>query len=238
MSGQVRPLGWGRFLLQLLSVAIAYFAGSIPGVLIWGIDSTGLAMATAGSSAFGILAAWLWLRRDGALAQAFALQRPDSWPKSLTAAILAALAIQAWFQIGGALLRSLGLPPVDTGLVMDAVTSGPGALALWIIAVAWFAAGFGEELLWRGFLLDRLLRLKGIAGRTWLAIAIQAVLFGLPHAYQGPSGLVVTGVVGILFGWLRTRTAWNLWPLIIGHGLVNTISMLLGYASKHGMLPF
>ncbi|MFM5949014.1 MAG: lysostaphin resistance A-like protein [Novosphingobium sp.] len=230
-----RPLGWGRFTAQFLTVALAYIIGSVPAVAIWGMSSTGLALSTVGSSLGGIGVAWLWLRKDGAAAEAFALSAPRSWSRALLIAGVSALLILVWFQFAGALLQRLGAPPLDTALIIDQVTSGPGALLLWIVAVAWFAAGFGEEMLWRGFLMDRLLRLKGLSGRVWPVIGLQALVFALPHVWQSWSGIVVTGAVGVLFGWLRTRTAWNLWPLIIAHAAVDTVSMLGAYAVRHGL---
>ena len=234
----VRPLGWGRFSAQFITVMIAYIAGSIPAVAIWGMSSLGLALSTVGSALFGIGAAWWWLRRDGAVAEAFALGAPRSWGRTLLIAGGAALLIQAWFQVGAEVLTRLGAPPLDTAMIIDQVTSGPGSLALWVIAVAWFAAGFGEEVLWRGFLMDRLLRLKGLAGRIWPVILLQALIFALPHGYQSWTGIVVTGVVGVFFGWLRTRTEWNLWPLILAHAAVDTVSMVGAYLAKHGLPGF
>jgi uncharacterized protein len=228
----MRPLGWGRFVLQLVSVAAAYIAGSIPAVLIWGEKSTLLAFSPLGGAIAGLLVAWLWLRRDNALAQALTLDRPASWPRTSAIAVAAAVAIIIWFQLGGALLKWLGFPSVDTDQVVDLATQSPASLALWVIGVAWLAAGFGEEVLWRGFLLDRLMRLRGIAGRLWLAIVIQAAAFALPHLYQGWSGVIITGVVGLFFGWLRTTTHWNLWPLIIAHATVDTAMLCAAYVAK------
>lgn len=239
MTDNAKPLGWGRFLLQFVTVMLAFLAGSVPAVAIWGMGSLGLAFSTVGSSLFGILAAWLWLRSDNAVAQGFNLARPPmGWPRAIAIGIAAAVAIQLWFQLAADLLTRFGAPKLDTALIMDHVTASPAGLALWVIAVAWFAAGFGEEMIWRGFLTDRLERLKGLAGNAWAIIAIQAFLFALPHAYQSWTGILVTGGVGLLLGWLRLKTATNLWPLIVAHALVDTISMTLGYASKHGLLPF
>jgi uncharacterized protein len=229
-----RPLGWGRFLLQLITVVIAYVAGSVPAVLIWGEKSTLLALSPLGGALAGILVAWLWLRRDNAVREALALNRPANWPRAVLTAIAAAVAIIVWFQLGGNLLKWLGMPSIDTSQVIDLASQSPASLALWIVAVAWIGAGFGEEVLWRGFLLDRLMRMPGISGRLWLATGVQGVAFGLPHAYQGAAGVIITGVVGLFFGWLRTKTAWNLWPLIIAHALVDTIMLLLAYAAKVG----
>lgn len=234
-SGEARGLGWVRFLIQFVLVALAYVVAQVPPVLALGLNSTGLALASVAGALGGIAMAWPWLSSDGALGAAFALRRPDSWPRALLQAGLAALAVQAWFQVGSWALTGLGMAPLDTSQVMDFVTQSPASLALWVVGVAWFAAGFGEEMLWRGFLFDRLMRLRGVAGRVWLAIAIQAIVFGLPHLYQGWTGVILTGVVGVIFGWLRTRTQWNLWPLIIAHGLVDTISMVGGYLHVNGL---
>jgi membrane protease YdiL (CAAX protease family) len=77
--------------------------------------------------------------------------------------------------------------------------------------------------------MDRLARLPGLRGRDVAVVIIQAVVFGLPHLYQGWSGAVVTGVVGLILGWMRLRTGGNLWALAIAHGLVDTVMLSAGY---------
>jgi membrane protease YdiL (CAAX protease family) len=109
-----------------------------------------------------------------------------------------------------------------------------GNLALYLfflIPVTWGSAAFGEELLFRGFLMDRLLRLFGSDGRvaTFLAILAQAALFGLGHLYQGPAGVAATAAVGLGFAlawWVSGR---NLWPCIMLHGFFDTASMTSMY---------
>ena len=85
--------------------------------------------------------------------------------------------------------------------------------------------------------MDRLSRLGGLRGKMWPIILIQAALFGLPHAYQGLGGVIITGVVGIGLGWLRFHNKGNLWPCIIAHVAVDTIMMSLSYATKLGIMP-
>ncbi len=229
-------LGWGRFLLQFVTVVIGYVLGSVPPIVIWGETATGYLVSVVSSMAFGLLVAWLWLRKDGAVAEAWNLSRPASWPRALALSAAATGVICAIFLLGGPLLRELGLPAADVNSVMRYVTQGPLALVLWITLVAWFAAGFGEELLWRGFLFDRLQRLRGLAGRNGLVVLVQALIFALPHGYQGVSGIILTGSIGLLLGWMRLRTGGNLWPLIIAHAAVDTIMMSLGYADAQGII--
>src|SRR2546422_6183160 len=56
-------------------------------------------------------------------------------------------------------------------------------------AVAWTLAAFGEEFVYRGYLLTRIARVLGDTPRAWLgALAVTSMLFGAGHAYQGVSG--------------------------------------------------
>lgn len=236
MQQDLSKLGWGRFLLQLGTVIIVYLAASIPAVLVFGETAWGYLLSVFFSMVGALLVAWAWLQKDGALAQAWNLSMPESWPRAAGLAAGATAAIIAIFQVGAFTAEALGLPKVDVDLIMQFVTESPLMLALWIVLVGWLAAGLGEELLWRGFLLDRLMRLQGIEGRIWLAIIIQAVLFGLPHLYQGWSGVMITGSIGLLLGWLRIKANWNLWPLVIAHASVDTIMMGLGYAGSLGWI--
>jgi len=229
-----RPLGWGRFLLQFVSVMLVYGLASAPPVLVFGIDSSlGLALSAVTSMVAGLFVAWLWLSSDRAVAEAWNLSVPASWLRTIGIAVAAAIGIQLWFQLGAWLTHLAGLPKMEAGLVIKHVTESALNLAFWVVAVGWFAAGFGEELMWRGFLLDRFARLPGIESRIWLAVVLQAAVFGLPHIYEGgASGIIVTGAVGLFFGWLRLRQRGNLWALVIAHALVDTTSILVAYVTK------
>lgn len=240
------PLSWGRFVLQFVTIAFVYFAAQFPPVLIWGytneagdftITSTGAAVSTASGMAAALLVAWAWLRRDRATADAWHLKAPPSWGRTLLIAAAATVAIIIWFTVGSMLLGAVGLETPDVAEVLGWVTESHFHFVLWILLVAVFAAGIGEELLWRGFLMDRLSRLDGLRGNMWLIIGIQAVLFGLPHLYQGLGGVIITGVVGVGLGWLRYRCGGSLWACIIAHVAVDVIMMSLSYAGKLGFLP-
>lgn len=234
---KARNLGWGRFILQLVTVALAYFAFGIPAVAIWGETSTGVATSVATSMLGGLLMALFWLRRDRALGEAWDLRKPKNWPRTAIVAALATIAIIGWFTLGALLVEAIGLDTPDVEQVLAWVTQSRFHFLLWIVLVALFAAGLGEELLWRGFLIDRLERLKGLQGQVWLVILVQGVLFGLPHFYQGFGGVIITAVVGFGFGWLRYRFGGNLWACILAHMAVDTIMMSLSYAGKTGLLP-
>ncbi len=243
-----RTISWWRFLLQLVTVLAVYLVGStlpvLPSVISQVLQGTeaveigsGLAAATAiVGMALALGVCWLWLRSEGRVGEVFNLSAPTSWRSVLGMALLATGGTIAIFALGGALVQAMGLPQPDPSFVLDMVTESPAMFALWVIGVAWFAAGLGEELLWRGFLMDRLERLGGLRGKVWLVLVVQAVLFGMPHLYQGWGGVIVTAMVGLLLGWVRIMQRGNLWAVVIAHAAVDTIMMSLAYADKLGWL--
>jgi len=101
---------------------------------------------------------------------------------------------------------------------------------LWL-ALAWVSAGFGEELFFRGFMVSRAERVtKGLPFALCLAVLIPAAIFGIAHFYyQGLRGLIVTGLIGLSLGTLYLLYKRNLWPLIVAHGLVDTLGFTALY---------
>lgn len=94
----------------------------------------------------------------------------------------------------------------------------------------WVTAAFFEEVVYRGFLMGRLLDLAGSGLGAVLAMsAVHALLFGLLHMYQGPLGVITTGLVAFVFGIFFALQGRNLWALIIVHGLIDTLSLLQFY---------
>ncbi|WFL78237.1 type II CAAX endopeptidase family protein [Altererythrobacter arenosus] len=235
---ELQGMGWGRFLLQILSVGIVYIAASVPPIVILGQGSNGILASVATSMLGALVVAWFWLRRDGTLTEAWILARPASWPKTLLMALGTTIAIILWFSLGAMLVEALGFNAPEVQMVLDFVVESPLSFVLWIVVVAWLAAGLGEELLWRGFLFDRLNRLAGIKGRIWLALLIQAAAFGLPHIYQGMGGVLITGVVGLFLGWVRIKSSWSLLPCVLAHAAVDTVMMSLAYAQKLEWIAF
>ncbi|MCC5857692.1 MAG: CPBP family intramembrane metalloprotease [Ectothiorhodospiraceae bacterium] len=96
-------------------------------------------------------------------------------------------------------------------------------VSLVVIALAMLFTGFYEEVLARGFLLSRCRRLMG---GVWGPVLVSSLLFGLGHAYQGWAGVVQTALIGVVFA--RLALHWGrLWPLIIAHGALNTVSLVV-----------
>ncbi|MFL5296501.1 MAG: CPBP family intramembrane glutamic endopeptidase [Phenylobacterium sp.] len=85
-------------------------------------------------------------------------------------------------------------------------SQGPLEAVLWVALSC--SAGICEELAFRGYLQGQLLALSR---NPAVAIAAQAVLFGIAHAYQGPQPVLRITAFGLLFGlvaaWRRNPRA-------------------------------
>ena len=96
---------------------------------------------------------------------------------------------------------------------------------LWL-AIVWTAAAFGEEMFFRGYLISRLqLALGGGKLGAVAAVLLSALIFGYGHFYyQGLRGVIVTGGIGLAFGAMFLLFRRNLWPLILLHGVIDTLT--------------
>jgi membrane protease YdiL (CAAX protease family) len=101
----------------------------------------------------------------------------------------------------------------------------------WLLKM-WISAAIGEELLFRGFVFTQLKRVIG--DRKIIIVILSAVLFCIPHLYQGIVGLLSTFVFGIAFALIYMKFK-NIWINIIVHGLIDTVFLTLSYL---GMLEF
>lgn len=103
-------------------------------------------------------------------------------------------------------------------------------LLLWL-GIVWTAAAFGEEMFFRGFLITRASALfLGVPLAPAFAVLLPALLFGLGHFYyQGLRGLVMTAAIGIAFGAAFLLLKRNLWPLVLVHGVIDTINFFALY---------
>ena len=169
----------------------------------------------------------LWSRGDGL--SAIGLGRPASWPRTILLALGVMVAAVVAVQLAEQLAAPLTHGQAADISRFDRIRGNPGVLLVSLLSV-WFNSAFGEELIWRGFLLTRLEHvLGGSRGALWVGVAISSVLFGLLHVYQGLSGVVITGTIGLVFCISFVLLKRNLWVLIIAHGLILLMSFTAVY---------
>ena len=205
------------FLPIPLSMAIARATGADGVVLASIVASVGL----------GTVA----LRMRGSGWRDLGMRRGAGFKSVLAVSLLGAVFLLIATIVASSLLsRFFGIAPDISKF--DNLRGNVGAL-LGIMVVVWTTAAFGEEMLFRGLLMNWLQRLLGPDNRaTWtVALVSTSLLFGAAHAYQGAAGVILTGLVGFGVGALYLATNRNLWAAILTHGIYDTIGFVLVYTS-------
>jgi membrane protease YdiL (CAAX protease family) len=111
--------------------------------------------------------------------------------------------------------------------IADTVRGNWKSLVLWLLAV-WIFAAVLEEAIFRGYLMRATSDLLGRSAVAWIGgLLISSVIFGFAHAYQGPSGVISTGAIGVLIGLIYLQSDANLWLVILVHGFIDTIQLML-----------
>jgi CAAX protease family protein len=80
---------------------------------------------------------------------------------------------------------------------------------------------------YRGYLLTRAADIGGRSTTSyWLGIVLVSVLFGYGHYYKGPSGIIDSGIAGLILGTAYMLAGRNLWACIFTHGFIDTFAVI------------
>jgi CAAX protease family protein len=111
---------------------------------------------------------------------------------------------------------------------------GNWKLTLLFVALSWTLAAFGEEMVYRGYLMNRVAGLFRNPKVAWsISLVVVSFMFGLGHIDQGVTGQVENMIDGLLLGVIFLATGCNLWAAIIAHGVTDTVDILLMYLGKY-----
>lgn len=174
-------------------------------------------------------AVWLLLGRRQTGWGQLGLEAPDSVASVAIGFIALAVALLLFMRFGIPIIYgALGGVP-DLERFAELQDNMPlfigGLLAIWV------SAAFAEELLFRGFVQNRLEDMLGGRGGWILVALLQGGLFGLLHFYEPVSGMVVAGSIGVVFGAFYYFGGRNLWHLILFHGLRDSMALTQVYMS-------
>ncbi|WP_286828641.1 MULTISPECIES: CPBP family intramembrane glutamic endopeptidase [Kordiimonas] len=182
-----------------------------------------------------MLVGTLLLRRRGMGWRDLGFRKPDSWLGTLGLTALVFIGIVLTSGLGGALV-DLMFEDIGTSGRFDHIKGDPWAYLV-IMVLTWTHAAIFEEALFRAFVINRALASLG-GGRAAQVIALlfSAVFFGYRHYYyKGMNGALTTGLIGLTLGllylWFGRR---NIWPLVFGHGIINTIGMTSRFLGLKG----
>lgn len=178
---------------------------------------------------------------------ALGLGRPRSFARTLLGGIAIGFAML--------LFSKLLLTPIAeaiTGIPRDLsafdFVRANAAAYLELMPRIWLGAAVCEEVVFRAFLIGRLEAAFGGASRaaTAAAVVLSSALFGLAHTYQGSTGVLITGTLGLIFACVYAYGGRNLWLNIVVHGVYDTLSLGLVLTSldrsiasiTHKLVPF
>jgi len=97
------------------------------------------------------------------------------------------------------------------------------------LPAVYVVSSFGEEVVYRGFLINRLAELTPKKPRWWIAVIVSGLIFGLAHYTWGFVGIVETGFMGIALGAAYLKLGRNLWLTILAHAYMDTILFVQMY---------
>ena len=95
-----------------------------------------------------------------------------------------------------------------------------------IIPFVWLESML-EELLDRGFLMNWIEKVFSMTSlATVIAVLLQAAIFGFRHSNDFSERSITVGIIGLVMGIAYVKFGRNLWPLIIAHCILNTMSII------------
>ena len=166
--------------------------------------------------------------RDGSLT-AMGFRRPSSWSRVVLIALAAATLRILLSEVLIDPLTQKFWPPAAAPSEAAAIT-GNLKIALLALLIVWTFAAFGEEIAYRGYLLTRAADLGNRTKTAYLVgVVLVSVLFGYGHYYKGPSGIIDSGVAGLILGSAYLITGRNLWTSILAHGFIDTFGVVVLY---------
>lgn len=182
---------------------------------------------------FLLLLGWLslWLRGIGW--RSVGLKRPVRWFHTLLMGIALGVVFQ-FFSLY--LLEPLIVKLTGKSIQLSQFVQVKGnvfALVVFLLLI-WTLAAFGEEMVYRGYLMNRVAELAGGGKGAWaLSLVVISVLFGVAHLYQGISGVITVIAAALAYGGLYLSSGRNLWAPIIAHGVYDTVACFLIFFDKY-----
>ena len=227
LSNSSRRAALLDILLVVLVSAVAYTIElASADVLPWGDEARGVVAVLVGAG----FAIWVTLRRGRSLTD-LGFRRPNRWwtvPFWAIGIMVAFIVAQAAASILLATLIDLPEPDMSRydfirGNLVSAIAM---ALVLPVVAAV------PEEIVYRGFLVDRFSCLmSGGKGGAVFPVLAQAVAFGSVHFQWGVGGIVLTSIMGAVWGFAFLLCGRNLWIVILAHSAAHIALVVQLYFS-------
>jgi membrane protease YdiL (CAAX protease family) len=177
--------------------------------------------------------AWISLRLRQLRWRDIGFRLYRNWPTTLAIGVAAGAAMEMLelFVTQPLLVRITGQMP---DLSAFSAVAGNVRWLVVSLALTWTLFAFGEELIFRGYLMDRIASLIGRSARGWtVALLTSSLVFGLSHFQQGITGISENFVDGVILGGLYLGLGGNLAVPIVAHGVTDTIDFVLLFLHRY-----
>lgn len=217
--------------LLLIAVALAVILGTRP---FAGDNPIRLQAMAWIANVLMLLIIWTGLRLRGQTWRDFGLRIPTKGRRPILRAVLVSFGVlvagAAGFAIGAIVMANIvGIPE---GADLGGFDYMRGNLPLTLLALlsVYIVSSFGEEVIYRGFIINRMEEVLGRSriGST-IAVITSAVVFGLIHFTWGPTGMVQTGFMGLALAISYLVVGRNLWVLVLAHAYMDTVLIVQMY---------
>jgi uncharacterized protein len=218
-DASARPRRW-LLLVELLVVA-ALFYGDYKHLV------------PVSKTPFLLLLAWFSLRLRKLGWKDVGLTRSESWTKTILIGVSAGIGIELLelFVTQPLLVRLCGkMPDLSQFQILR---HNPKVLLIGLV-LTWTLAAFGEEIVYRGYLMNRVAGLGRDSRLAWIvSLILVNVLFGAAHLGQGITGMIENAIDGVLLGVLYLRGKNSLATPVIAHGVTDTVDLLLLFLGRY-----
>ena len=161
------------------------------------------------------LLSWISLRWRGLGWRDVGLSRPANWRRTIVIGVLCGIGLELLelFITQPLLVKLFGKMPDFSDL---GELHGNWKSLLLFVALSWTLAAFGEEMVYRGYLMSRVAGLFRNPKVAWtISLIVVSFAFGLGHIDQGITGQIENMIDGLLLGVIFLATGCNLWAAII-----------------------
>jgi uncharacterized protein len=204
------------------------------GIVVALLIADGYGLVPFSNTPFLLLLGWISLRLRGLRWRDVGFTLPERVGRAIAIGVVAGLAMEIF-----ALLVTEPLIARGVGRHPDLSDFRPlvGDLKLLglFLFLNWTIAAFGEELVHRGYVMNRLADLGHGSRTAWVAsLLVSSALFGWAHNEgQGVAGFLQEGWNGLLLGILYLSSRRNLVVPIVAHGVTNTLAFVLIYLGRY-----
>jgi len=180
--------------------------------------------------------AWISLRLRGFRWRDVGLVRFRTWGKTLLLGAIVGIAMELLelFVTQPLLMRWTGKAP---DLELFRALHGNLKWTLLALVGTWTLAAFGEEMVYRGYLMNRIAGLLQSPQWKWIvSLVISSAIFGAAHLDQGITGQLENMLNGLLLGTIYLACGRSLAVAVVAHGVSDTLDILLMFAGLYPTL--